>query len=314
MKYTTTFKTNPQALWSAGTVLRILKNPVYTGVLIQGKETTPSYKVHKRIGKAESEWAVVPNNHEAIITKSDFDTVQKVLSLDTRRGVDDSVVSLFSGMLFCGDCGASMVRKAVPGKDKKYYYYVCSENKRDKTACAPHRLRDSQLEVIILDSLKQHIREVVDMGELLSMTDTAPLRTAEAQKVQRQLDKKREEYEKLQKLLMSLYENLADGIIDRDEYTRLKQNFTLRADEAEKQMDALQETLVSIREHGTETGWMEQFKRHQGITALDRAVVVALIDKILIHDGNAIEIIYRWQDEFAWQLDVLRRAQLREAV
>ena len=86
------------------------------------------------------------------------------------------------------------------------------------------------------------------------------------------------------------------------------------ADEAEKQMDALQETLVSIREHGTETGWMEQFKRHQGITALDRAVVVALIDKILIQDGNAIEIIYRWQDEFAWQLDVLRRAQLREAV
>ena len=50
------------------------------------------------------------------------------------------------------------------------------------------------------------------------MTDTAPLRTAEAQKVQRQLDKKRSEYERLQKLLMSLYESLADGIIDRDEY------------------------------------------------------------------------------------------------
>ena len=55
------------------------------------------------------------------------------------------------------------------------------------------------------------------------LTDTAPLRTAQAQKVQRQLDKKHEEYEKLQKLLMSLYENLADGIIDREEYTRLSE-------------------------------------------------------------------------------------------
>ncbi len=313
MKYTTTFKTNSQALWSAGTVLRVLKNPVYTGVLVQGKETTPSYKVHKRVAKPESDWSVIQNSHGAIIEKKDFDTVQKVLALDTRRGVDDSAVSLFSGMIFCGECGASMVRKVVPAGGRKYYYYICSAHKQNKS-CSPHRMRDTALEEIVFDSLRQHIREVVDMDELLSMTDTAPLRTAEAQKVQRQLDHKREEYEKLQKLLMSLYENLADGIIDRDEYSRLKQNFAARATEAEKQMDALQETLVSIREHGTETDWMEQFKTHKGIASLDRAVVVALIDKILIHADNLVEIVYRWQDEFAWQLDVLRRTQIREAV
>lgn len=313
MKYTTTFKTNSQALWSAGTVLRVLKNPVYTGVLVQGKETTPSYKVHKRVAKPESDWSVIQNSHEAIIGKKDFDTVQKVLALDTRRGVDDSAVSLFSGMIFCGECGASMVRKVVPAGGRKYYYYICSAHKQNKS-CSPHRMRDTTLEEIVFDSLRQHIREVVDMDELLSMTDTAPLRTAEAQKVQRQLDHKREEYEKLQKLLTSLYENLADGIIDRDEYGRLKQNFAARASEAEKQMDALQGTLASIRDHGTETDWMEQFKTHQGIASLDRAVVVALIDKILIHADNLVEIVYRWQDEFAWQLDVLRRTQIREAV
>ena len=313
MKYTTTFKTNSQALWSAGTVLRVLKNPVYTGVLVQGKETTPSYKVHKRVAKPESDWSVIQNSHEAIIEKKDFDTVQKVLALDTRRGVDDSAVSLFSGMIFCGECGASMVRKVVPAGGRKYYYYICSAHKQNKS-CSPHRMRDTTLEEIVFDSLRQHIREVVDMDELLSMTDTAPLRTAEAQKVQRQLDHKREEYEKLQKLLTSLYENLADGIIDRDEYGRLKQNFAARASEAEKQMDALQGTLASIRDHGTETDWMEQFKTHKGIASLDRAVVVALIDKILIHADNLVEIVYRWQDEFAWQLDVLRRTQIREAV
>ena len=85
MKYTTTFKTNSQALWSAGTVLRVLKNPVYTGVLVQGKETTPSYKVHKRVAKPESDWSVIQNSHEAIIEKKDFDTVQKVGGVATRR-------------------------------------------------------------------------------------------------------------------------------------------------------------------------------------------------------------------------------------
>ena len=305
MKYTTSFKTSAKAAWSAGTVIRILKNPIYTGVLIQGKETTPSYKVHKRIAKAKSEWTVIEDSHEAIISGIDFDSVQKVLKCDTRRSPDDKAVGLFSGMLFCGDCGASMVRKTVPAGEKKYVYYVCSAHKQDKS-CSPHRMRDTALEEIVLDSLRQHIREVVNMSELLNITDTAPLRTAQAQKVQRQLDKKREEYEKLQKLLMSLYENLTDGVIDREEYARLKASFTARADEAEKQMDALRESLSDIRSHGTENVWMNEFIKRQELVSLDRAVVVALIDKILIHSNNVVEIIYRWQDEFAWQLDILR--------
>ena len=313
MKYTTSFKTSAKAAWSAGTVIRILKNPIYTGVLIQGKETTPSYKVHKRIAKDKSEWTVIENSHEAIISGIDFDSVQKVLKCDTRRSPDDKAVGLFSGMLFCGDCGASMVRKTVPAGEKKYVYYVCSAHKQDKS-CSPHRMRDTALEEIVLDSLRQHIREVVNMSELLNITNTAPLRTAQAQKVQRQLDKKREEYEKLQKLLMSLYENLTDGVIDREKYARLKASFTARADEAEKQMDALRESLNDIQSHGTENVWMNEFIKRQELASLDRAVVVALIDKILIHSNNVVEIIYRWQDEFAWQLDILRSAGLREVI
>lgn len=112
-------KTNSKALWSAGTVIRVLKNPIYTGVLIQCKETTPSYKVHKRVTKDESEWTVIEDSHEAIISKIDFDSVQKVLKCDTRRSPGGKVVGLFSGMIFCGDCGASMVRKTVPVINKE---------------------------------------------------------------------------------------------------------------------------------------------------------------------------------------------------
>ena len=272
MRFATSFKANPQAAWSANAVLRILKNPVYTGILIQGKETTPSYKVRKRVTKPESEWAIVSDAHEAIIERRDFDSVQNALSLDTRPRPGDSAVQLFSGMVFCGECGASMVRKTVPSGNKKYVYYVCAAHKQDKS-CSPHRMRDEALEQLVLDTVKQYIRDVVDLDDILAMTDTAPLRTAEAQKVQRQLDKKRSEYERLQKLLMSLYESLADGIIDRDEYARLKQNYAGRCAECEKQMDALQETLTQIREHGgehREDGAVQKAPEHRGIGAQHR--------------------------------------------
>ena len=314
MKFATAFKANAQAAWSANSVLRILKNPVYIGVLTQGKETTPSYKVRKRIIKPEDEWAVIPDSHEPIVRREDFETVQKVLTLDTRRSPDDSNVQLFSGMVFCGECGASMVRKTVPSGNKKYVYYVCSAHKQDKS-CSSHGIRDKALEEVVLETVKQYIRDVIDLDDILSMTDTAPLRTAEAQKVQRQLDKKRSEHERLQKLLMSLYENLADGIIDRDEYARLKQNYSGRAAECEKQMDALQESLVQIKEHGGEhREWMMQFRKHQNITELERSIAVALIDRILIYKDNRVEVHFRFEDEFAWQMDILRRSQIREVV
>jgi hypothetical protein len=313
MKCSTPLQTNVRASWSAASIIRLLKNPIYIGTLTQGKHTTPSYKVHKRVEKDESEWSVIENNHEAIISKADFETVQKVLALDTRRSPDDTTVALFSGMVFCADCGASMIQKPVSSGGKKYHYYICSANKADKS-CSPHRVRSDAIEAAVFPILQRHITAVVDLGRLLSIADTAPLRTAEAVKVQRQLDEKRADYERLQKLLMSLYENLTDGIIDKAEYTRLKQSFSSRAAEAEKQMDALQERLTTIQTHTADTSWIENFRQYQHITELDRTVVVKLIERIMVHENNVIEVILRWQDEYEWQLDIVQQAMLKEAV
>ena len=315
MKYATSFKANAQALWSAASIIRILKNPLYIGVLTQGKETTPSYKVHKRISKDEEDWAVVQDCHEAIVSRSDFDQVQKVLSLDTRTCKDESVVQLFSGMVFCGDCGASMVRKTVPAGGKKYVYYVCSENKASKKVCSGHSIRDTELENIVLLSTQQYIQAVIDLQDLLEITDTAPLRTAEAQKVQRQIDMKRGELERYNRLLMSLYESLTDGIINKEEYKRLKQRYAEQSTEAEKQLLTLQDVLANIQEHGSASlGWMNEFREHQNIASLDRETVVALIERIFIYDDKRVEITFRWHDEYAWQADILKRAQMKEAV
>lgn len=313
MKCSTPLQTNQRASWSAASIIRLLKNPIYIGTLTQGRATTPSYKVHKRVEKPESDWIVTEHNHEPIVSQRDFDTVQKVLSRDTRRSPGETAVSLFSGMVFCGDCGAGMVRKPVSAGGKKYSYYVCSANKQDKS-CSSHRIRSETLEEIVLELLRDHITAVADLDEALSIADTAPLRTAEAMKVQRQIESKKTEYEKLQKLLMSLYENLTDGIIDKAEYLRLKQSFSGRAAEAEKQMDALRERLTTIQTNTTDTSWTENFKRYRNITELDRAVVVNLIERIMVYEDNTVTVKYRWQDEFIWQMDLVRQIQLREAV
>ena len=315
LKYATSFKESDQAKWSAASIIRLLKNPIYTGVLTQGRETTPSYKVHRRITKDSDKWAVVQDSHEAIITRSDFERVQQVLALDTRTCKNEDVVQLFSGMVFCGDCGASMIRKTVPSGNRKYTYYVCSENKANRKSCSSHSIRDKELENIVLLTTQQYICAVIDMQDLMELTDTAPLRTAEAQKVQRQIEMKRNEMERYNRLLLSLYESLSDGIIDKKEYMSLKQNYTEKNAEIEKQLLKLQVVLEDIHAHGSASlGWMNDFREHQNITELDRETVVSLIERIIVFEDHRVEIIFRWHDEYEWQSDILRRAQMREAV
>ena len=83
----------------------------------------------------------------------------------------------------------------------------------------------------------------------------------------------------------------------------------------DSQMETLQETITQIKEHGGEhREWMAQFRKHLNIAELERSIVVALIDRILIYRDNRVEVRFRFADEFAWQTDILRRTQIREVV
>ena len=309
MRYSTSFRVKKESSWDAGMVLRILKNPVYTGVLEQGRVTTPSYRVKRLVVKPREEWAVVENCHEAIIDRYDFDTVQKVLALDTRTSVSGKAVELFSGIVFCGECGGAMIRKTVPTAKKKYVYYVCAAHKNEKS-CFAHSLRVEALDELVLESLKKHIQDVIDLSNLLELTDAAQLQQAGVRKLRDRLEKKQAEIDRWQTLSRSLYESLQDGLIDKDEYQDLRKTYSRRRSEAEEQAGAIQEEMDQEMGNFSEgRGWMEQFRKRQNIEALDRAIIVSLIERILIFREHRVEIVYRWNDEFHWQTDLLLQAK-----
>ena len=309
MNYSTSFRIKEKSEWSAGMILRILKNPVYTGILEQGRVTTPSYRVKRLVNKPREEWAIVENCHEAIISGYDFESVQKALALDARTTESGKAVDLFSGMVNCGECGGAMIKKTVPSGKKKYTYFVCATHKNEKT-CFSHGIRDTALTEIVLEFLKKHIRDVIDLADLLALTDTAQLQKAKVQKLRERLDAKEAEIDRYHRLLCSLYESLADGLIDQSEYQKLKKSYTDRRAQAEEQADAIRAEMEQELNHSDQgLGWVEEFRRYQNIEALDRSIVVRLIERILIFRDRRVDIVYRWQNEYQWQVELLLRAQ-----
>ena len=304
--YNTPFRVKKTPVWSAVMVLRILRNPVYIGTLEQGRVTTPSYKVKRVVNKPHEEWAVVENNHEAIIERGQFEVAQKVLDMDTRTSTKGLPVDLFSGVVYCGECGGAMNRKKVPSGGKTYVYYACAAHKNHKT-CYPHTLRCDDLAELVLELLKKHIQDVIDLGELLNMVDVAQLQQARVQKLQRRLDLKLEERKRFQTLADSLYESLVRRLITEDEYRALKERYAAEITSAEEQAESIRQEMGRELD-GVNRDWIEQFRKYRNITELTRYIVVTLIDRILIYQDHRIEIIYRWQDEYQWQTELLAQA------
>lgn len=298
LNFATSFQVNLKAKWTAVAIGRILKNPIYAGHLVQGKESTPNYKIKQRFMKPEDKWIRVENTHEPIILQEVFDTVNRVLAQDTRIAPDEETVYPFSGLIFCADCKSGMVRKTVPAGGKKYAYYYCSKNKAGG-GCTTHCISEKALEKAVLQALQNHIASILDIERILRYIDTLPMKQEEVRKTDTQLLMKQEEIEKYKTLKVSIYEDLKSGVIDADEYREFKGIYGKKCEEAEQAAGRLQQDMALILAgKGANSLWIETFKKNRNITELSRKVIVSLIEWINIYSGSRVEIRFRYQYEY----------------
>lgn len=298
-KYSTSFKLNKRAKWSPMAVERILKNEIYTGVMVQGKEKTLNYKIKKRIKIPREEWIRVEDTHEAIISKEDFEVVQKLKLCDTRTAPNEQDLYLFSGLLRCCDCGGNMVRKMIRSSNSIYTYYVCSSNKNDRTICSSHRIREDYLYTVVLKMLQHHISIVCSLDELLRSIEELPLQEYEVKKKSKQLEQIKTELLKNQRLKICVYEDYKEGLLTKKDYLEMKADYNLICNQLGNTIDILEEEIDSLMHNSkSHSVWIENFKSIGNITELNRSIIALTIEQIVIFDANAVRIKFKYQDEF----------------
>lgn len=299
-RYTTSFKRKPQAEWSPVAVERILKNEMYTGVMVQGKESTLNYKVKKRIRAERKDWIRVENTHEAIIEKEDFALVRKLMLRDTRTAPDGRGLYLFSGLLGCGGCGNGMVRKKIRSGGKEYCYFICSGYKHDRFVCSSHRIREDVVSGVVLEMLRMHLSLVCTENEVRDMMAKLPGQEYRRRKGRRQLEQRRMELARYEKLKRCLYEDYRENLLTKEEYLEMKEAYEASCRGLEGAIEILEEeTAASSGENRPHCPWDGRLADRGYVPALDRGFVAVMVEKIVVRDAKQIQIHFQYRDVFA---------------
>ena len=296
--YQCCFRKKADAVWMVSSVRRILCNEVYTGILVQGKTYSPSYKVRKRIRKEEKEWVRCENCHEAIISAEDFVQVKQSYLQDTRVSPKRQALYPFSGIVKCGHCGGNMTRRTVQAKGKKYIYLICVESKNKR--CTFHKtISMTEFEDAILSIINFHIENVFELSKMLKVAQEIPYRGYLSEKLQDTIEEKKRMAEKKRHYSAEVYEDYKDGIITEEEYRELKAAFRLQTAALAEEINALEQEigqLAKSREDKAE--WVNRFIECRGFGQLTREILQKLVEEIRVFDKDRIEVAFKYQSEY----------------
>lgn len=274
--FKTSFNKTNNFKWQENMVTRILNNEIYNGTLIQGKVTTKNYKTKQVVKNDKKNLCIVKNNHTKIVSDSLFNIVQKLLLLDTRVSPKKDVLYLFSSILYCGDCKSVMCRKTISSLNKKYYYFVCSNNKLYKT-CSTHSFKEDKMYSLIYAILHKYILNILPNNtyETIYMNNSKSHNN-------KLLTIKNNELSRVSKYNALLYEDFKDNVLTQSEYINYKNFYSNKKDRLLKEIDNLKDLLNK----DIEISPLE----------LNRSLLVFLIDKIEVFNKNNICITFNFKN------------------
>ena len=291
-------------IWSRISVEYILSNYEYTGSTVNFKTKRKSFKNKKQWIQSKEDWAVFEGTQEAIIDKETFETVQKMRG--TKRAYTKfNEVNIFSGLLYCADCGGRMTIRRRK-EDRRKDAFICSTyRKKKKNLCTEHAIKVSALDQIVLQDIrkvcayiKQYEQEFVEEFRKCSVKESARLQLmgkSELKKAENRLSE-------IERIIVKLYEEKVCGRMPEERFELLAKNYETEQAELKQKTEALKASLAAKEERD---GSLEKFvslvRSYTEVQNLTPEILNSFIDKIYIGkperiDGQRVQevkIIYK---------------------
>jgi len=285
--------------WCAATVAEILDKQEYAGDTVNFRSSTKSFKQKKRIDNPQEKWSVFPDTHPAIVDRETFELVQR-LRKERRRPTRTGILSMFSGLLYCADCGEKLYYSVTNNYKRDQAYFFCSSYRKNSDVCSAHYIREKVVEQLVLESLQRVLWYVQCCEKQFAERQRA--QSGEAHK--RELTEKRRELEKAKRriheldgIIQKLYEDSALGNISEERYATLSLSLESEQRSLKAQVPEMEnEVNISAAEEEDLQRFIEKVRRVTRMTELTPELVHEFIEKIVVskpdyRDGKRYQTI-----------------------
>lgn len=287
--------TEGKALWLQCTVRKILKDERYTGKMISNINSSIGVGRNTVVANDPSDWIVVENTHEAIISNEMF--LEARAALKTRvRNVNQNTSWKNSGNLFvCGHCG----RKLQKSRSKQIYLYCMKAQYSNSAECTAVHVDMESLQNVVLDTIKAMGRAMTNgsmVAKKKSQTDLGAIENEIQILQQRQAKIKSEKSQ--------MYENYRLGIITREQFIEIQSE---RAKETEEIEEMISNKNVLLEQKRKEQLAMQiaqdELKTVETITEYDPAIIGQIVEKVLVYEGGRIELVMKNKDSYDFLME-----------
>ena len=278
--------------WATNTVVHLLENREYTGCLVNFKTEKPSYKLKHSIENPPEKQAVFENHHEPIIDRETWERVQELRKQRKRPNRYDEV-GLFSGILFCADCGSVMYQQRYQTDTRKQDCYICGSYKKRTRDCTAHFIRTDLLTAGVLSNLRKVTsyaakHEARFMKLLIEQNEDGDRRRNAAKKKELEAAEKR--IAELSAIFKRLYEDSVTGRISDERFTELSADYEAEQKELKERAARLREELSKAQEATANAEkFMNVVRRHTTIEELTPTLLREFVEKIVVHESVALD-------------------------
>ena len=280
-----------QYKWCGTTVAGILDRQEYIGDTVNFKSTTRSYKDKTRINLPKEDRKIFKNTHEPIIDEYTWN-ITKQLRNSRKKRAKSGKKSIFSGLLFCNDCGKKMYFQSPVVDLKNKDHYRCSSYKHDTSACSSHYISDDALQSIVLENVQRVISYMKDYEDLFVQEQLAKSTQDELKQISRnkkELEKAKNRVLEIDNLFMHIYEDNVSGKITDDRFRNLSFNYDKEQQELKTKIEQLSKDIENTEKKDTDiTQFISNVKKYTEIDHLTAEILNELIEKIVIHQQENV--------------------------
>ena len=285
--------------WATNTIVHILERKEYLGHLVNFKTEKVSYKVKSSVENPEEKQVIFENAHEPIIDPDTWERVQELRKQRKRPNRYDEV-GLFSGLLFCADCGSVLYQQRYENKTRKQDCYICGNYKKRTHDCTAHFIRTDLLTAGVTANLKKitayaakHEKQFMKL--LVQQNEDGGKRRNAAKK--RELEAAEKRIGELSAIFKRLYEDSVAGRITDERFAELSADYEAEQRQVREHAAELQAELSKAQEASVNAErFMNIVRRHISFEELTPTLLREFIEKIVVHECSYDENKNRRQE------------------